>query len=164
MNVIQHVSSAQRTATLTEERTGSDFAKLRYISLVCLRIRCFFHQRRRFLQMVSGYRTHDDTVTQLLNQYNFYFIPVMNPDGYTFSWEEERFWRKSRNVNSFTTCMGTDLNRNYDAYWRGLCLQVVIFDMYVFNNIVSLTMEFCGRSRLNTWPDLVIVREPLLTQ
>ena len=66
--------------------------------------------------MLSTYSTDAD-VTYLLDNYNFYFIPVMNPDGYTYSWEEDRFWRKSRNVNEDSACMGTDLNRNYDQSW-----------------------------------------------
>ena len=71
--------------------------------------------------MIDGFRTFDGMVTSLLNRYNFYFIPVMNPDGYAYSWEQDRFWRKSRNVNSLTNCIGTDLNRNYDAHWGGTC-------------------------------------------
>ena len=83
--------------------------------------------------MVDGYRTNDGTVTSLLNNYNFYFIPVMNPDGYTHSWEEERFWRKSRNINVFSQCRGTDLNRNYNYYWGGLCPKDGILQKKNFN-------------------------------
>ena len=69
--------------------------------------------------MVDGYRTYDGMVTSLLNTYNFYFIPVMNPDGYNYSWTSERLWRKSRTVIDGSLCFGVDLNRNYDAFWGG---------------------------------------------
>ena len=52
-----------------------------------------------------------------MDNYNFFFIPIMNPDGYIYSWEVDRFWRKSRNLNEGSDCMGTDLNRNYDSSW-----------------------------------------------
>ena len=66
--------------------------------------------------MLSNYGSDAD-VTNLLDTYDFYFIPIMNPDGYIFSWDEDRFWRKSRNTNEDSQCLGTDLNRNYDQSW-----------------------------------------------
>ena len=68
------------------------------------------------LQMLNNYGT-DPEVTSLMDTYDFYFIPIMNPDGYVFSWEMDRFWRKSRNTNAGSDCFGTDLNRNYDNSW-----------------------------------------------
>ena len=41
--------------------------------------------------------------------------PVLNPDGYDFSWRYDRLWRKNRNLNGGHRCKGVDLNRNYDA-------------------------------------------------
>ena len=67
-------------------------------------------------QLLTQY-TIDEDVTYLLNTYNFYFLPVYNPDGYIYSWESDREWRKSRNVNEGSECMGTDLNRNFDWSW-----------------------------------------------
>merc|ERR1712150_263863 len=40
-----------------------------------------------------------------------------NPDGYVYTWTNERLWRKNRQPNS-GACVGTDLNRNFDANWR----------------------------------------------
>ncbi|GAA5924302.1 hypothetical protein JCM3775_005650 [Rhodotorula graminis] len=60
---------------------------------------------------------------KLLNNVEFTFIPVVNPDGYVFSWDHDRLWRKSRqpvgssspSSSSATakTCYGIDLNRNW---------------------------------------------------
>ncbi|CAD5120616.1 DgyrCDS9173 [Dimorphilus gyrociliatus] len=55
--------------------------------------------------------------TRLLNTYDWYFVFVMNPDGYVYTWDGDRFWRKSRNPNAGSSCIGTDLNRNYDYRW-----------------------------------------------
>jgi len=43
-------------------------------------------------------------------------VPVANPDGYQFSFDGERLWRKNRRLNADGT-VGVDLNRNYPAFW-----------------------------------------------
>jgi len=53
-----------------------------------------------------------------LEKYDYWFLPVVNPDGYEYSHIEDRLWRKSRSgSSSFYGCVGTDLNRNYDFHW-----------------------------------------------
>ena len=42
---------------------------------------------------------------------------MLNPDGYAFTWDGDRMWRKNRNPNNGSSCKGVDLNRNYDAEW-----------------------------------------------
>lgn len=42
-------------------------------------------------------------------------IPVVNPDGYVYSWEKNRLWRKNR--NPLFDGSGVDLNRNFEAKW-----------------------------------------------
>jgi len=59
----------------------------------------------------------DANVAQLLQTYDFWMIPVANPDGYTYSHTTDRLWRKSRSPNAGSTCIGTDLNRNYNQMW-----------------------------------------------
>ncbi|CAD5116373.1 DgyrCDS5270 [Dimorphilus gyrociliatus] len=61
----------------------------------------------------------DSNAVSLFNKYDFYFVIVMNPDGYVYSWQDftTRFWRKNRSPNVGSSCVGTDLNRNYDANW-----------------------------------------------
>ena len=36
---------------------------------------------------------------------------------YEFSRKSERFWRKNRNTNSGASCLGVDLNRNWNYNW-----------------------------------------------
>jgi len=45
-------------------------------------------------------------------------IPVLNVDGYMFTHSSDRLWRKNRQPNTGSSCIGTDLNRNY-AYQFG---------------------------------------------
>lgn len=40
---------------------------------------------------------------------DWYILPVMNPDGYEFTFRGDRLWRKNRRRH--TLCAGTDLNR-----------------------------------------------------
>jgi len=53
----------------------------------------------------------------ILATYDLYLLPVVNPDGYSFTHTNERLWRKNRRPNTGSTCIGTDLNRNYDQMW-----------------------------------------------
>jgi len=62
-----------------------------------------------------------DAVNRLVNTFEFHLIPISNPDGYSYSWSTEsntRMWRKNRQTNSGSTCIGVDNNRNWDYYWN----------------------------------------------
>ncbi|XP_065339976.1 zinc carboxypeptidase-like [Cloeon dipterum] len=54
----------------------------------------------------------------LLDANDWYFLPVANPDGYVYSWTEDRIWRKTRRPNNDSDCVGTDPNRNFDYKWQ----------------------------------------------
>jgi len=46
-------------------------------------------------------------------------VPILNVDGYEYAWNSERLWRKNREPTDGSSCIGTDLNRNYDEHWGG---------------------------------------------
>ncbi|TPX65629.1 hypothetical protein SpCBS45565_g04996 [Spizellomyces sp. 'palustris'] len=52
----------------------------------------------------------------LLDRAEFIIIPVVNPDGYEYTWTGGRLWRKSRSRNSDGSS-GVDLNRNWPDHW-----------------------------------------------
>lgn len=52
---------------------------------------------------------------ELLDKVDYVFVPVVNPDGYVYTWEEDRLWRKNRRYVNYT-CTGIDLNRVSDFY------------------------------------------------
>ncbi|XP_057230706.1 carboxypeptidase B2 isoform X1 [Malurus melanocephalus] len=66
-------------------------------------------------------RERDQTMTTLLEHFDFYVMPVINVDGYEYTWSHpsNRLWRKSRSSHSNSKCIGTDMNRNFDAHWCG---------------------------------------------
>merc|ERR1712130_687977 len=52
-----------------------------------------------------------------IDNINWYFLPSANPDGYEYSINQDRYWRKNRAPNSGSSCYGTDLNRNWGFHW-----------------------------------------------
>ncbi|XP_042566248.1 carboxypeptidase A6 [Clupea harengus] len=60
---------------------------------------------------------HDSTMRRLMNQLAFYIMPVLNVDGYHYSWTTDRFWRKTRSKNHKYHCRGVDANRNWKVKW-----------------------------------------------
>jgi len=61
----------------------------------------------------------DDAATMaILASCEIFIVPVANPDGYQYSWDAVRLWRKNRRDNGDGT-FGVDLNRNWDFQWGG---------------------------------------------
>jgi len=54
----------------------------------------------------------------LLDNYDFYFVPVANPDGYEYTHTKNRMWRKNRRPMYY--CVGADPNRNFDINFGGV--------------------------------------------
>jgi murein tripeptide amidase MpaA len=69
-------------------------------------------------QLLEDYG-NDPVVTALLDNLVITVLPIFNPDGYDFTWTNNRMWRKTRSPNSGTSCIGTDPNRNWDFHWGG---------------------------------------------
>ncbi|XP_070579140.1 carboxypeptidase A1-like [Ptychodera flava] len=63
-------------------------------------------------KMLEDYGTDPD-VTTLMNRYDFYVLLSLNPDGYEYTWTDNRLWRKTRSPNLNSDCIGTDPNRNW---------------------------------------------------
>jgi murein tripeptide amidase MpaA len=53
-------------------------------------------------------------VETVLTTFSIWIVPIVNPDGYVFSWTDERFWRKNRRDG-----VGVDLNRNWGTAFGG---------------------------------------------
>ncbi|KAF7418990.1 hypothetical protein HZH68_001643 [Vespula germanica] len=51
---------------------------------------------------------------------DYYILPVVNPDGYEYTFTNDRLWRKNRRNYAGSQCAGVDLNRNFGYKWGGL--------------------------------------------
>ncbi|KAK0081614.1 hypothetical protein PV325_011858 [Microctonus aethiopoides] len=56
-------------------------------------------------------------VRKLAEKNDWYIFPIVNPDGFVYSHNKQRLWRKSRKPYS-RFCSGTDLNRNWGYKWN----------------------------------------------
>uniref|UniRef100_A0AAG5DUP9 Zinc carboxypeptidase A 1 n=1 Tax=Anopheles atroparvus TaxID=41427 RepID=A0AAG5DUP9_ANOAO len=56
-------------------------------------------------------------VRYLADNFNWFIFPVVNPDGYRYTFEADRLWRK--NTRPYGLCRGVDLNRNFASDWNG---------------------------------------------
>lgn len=62
--------------------------------------------------LVKGYGKMN-RVTNILDNIELVAVPFVNPDGYVYTWQHDRLWRKNRNKYSGAPCTGVDINRNF---------------------------------------------------
>ena len=78
--------------------------------------------RRLLRWYVDRWRANDTEVKRLLKDTELWFIVVANPDGYQYTFDVERLWRKNLRDNDgdgqTTILDGVDPNRNYPEHWR----------------------------------------------
>ncbi|XP_058832772.1 carboxypeptidase B-like [Topomyia yanbarensis] len=68
------------------------------------------------MYMFHEFVEHSELYTEQLSNTDYVIIPVLNPDGYVYTHEVNRLWRKNRVQNNLL-CAGVDLNRNYPFSW-----------------------------------------------
>uniref|UniRef100_A0AC35U7R5 Peptidase_M14 domain-containing protein n=1 Tax=Rhabditophanes sp. KR3021 TaxID=114890 RepID=A0AC35U7R5_9BILA len=69
-------------------------------------------------QLVTQFNVNNE-ITSALRNYDWYILPVANPDGYQYSMDKDRLWRKTRSMNVTVSkwCVGADANRNWGYRW-----------------------------------------------
>jgi hypothetical protein len=77
--------------------------------------------RRELHYFVDNYGK-DAHVTNLVDTRELWFLPVANPDGYQYTFDTERLWRKNLHDNDgdgqITGADGVDPNRNFPEHWN----------------------------------------------
>ncbi|XP_064641422.1 carboxypeptidase B-like [Lineus longissimus] len=66
-------------------------------------------------KLISGYQSGETRA--FLDKFDWYFLPVVNPDGYVHTHDMNRMWRKNRRPNNHRDCYGVDPNRNFGFHW-----------------------------------------------
>ncbi|WP_053205874.1 M14 family metallopeptidase [Jiangella muralis] len=78
--------------------------------------------RRLLDDLVDGWRANDREVRSLLRRNEYWFVLVANPDGYQYTFDNERLWRKNLRDNdgdgTTTALDGVDPNRNYPEHFQ----------------------------------------------
>lgn len=77
-------------------------------------------------ELVSRNTKHEDPTSRkerhalqhILHTFDLIFVPLLNPDGYAYSWEHKRLWRRNRQPVS-DGCKGIDINLNFDYEFTG---------------------------------------------
>ena len=64
-------------------------------------------------RLVRDYES-DPAIRAFVDTTEAWIVPVVNPDGYQYSWGQDRYWRKNRRGGH-----GVDLNRNFSVAWGG---------------------------------------------
>ncbi|MFO0962367.1 MAG: M14 family zinc carboxypeptidase [Phycisphaerales bacterium] len=120
-------------------------------------------------RLISGAAT-DPRIAAILDNAVVYVIPVVNPDGYEYSWSTDRLWRKNRQPNGDGT-VGTDTNRNWGYQWGGEGASTVpndatyrgtaafsapeaaaLRDFYLARPRIKGSIDFHSYSQLAMWP------------
>ena len=78
--------------------------------------------RRLMNHFIDGWANEDPQIVKLLQSTELWFVLVMNPDGYQYSFDAERLWRKNLRNNdedpAITNADGVDPNRNYPEHFK----------------------------------------------
>jgi hypothetical protein len=78
--------------------------------------------RRLMHWFIDKWRGRDREIRRLLRDVELWFVLVANPDGYQYTFDVERLWRKNLRDNDgdgqISTVDGVDPNRNFDEHWN----------------------------------------------
>src|SRR4051795_12077859 len=78
--------------------------------------------RRLMHYFIDRWRAGDPEIRGLLKSTELWFVISANPDGYQYTFDHERLWRKNLRDNNgdgqITVGDGVDPNRNYDNHWN----------------------------------------------
>ncbi|KAI5302011.1 putative metallocarboxypeptidase ecm14, partial [Ascosphaera pollenicola] len=87
-------------------------------------------------------------VKEMLKEMDFLIVPVMNPDGYEYTWETkgDRLWKKNRGRENEGNgvCRGVDLDRNWGWEWNE-----TMADLLSSNSIIPSAQDATAAAAVN---------------
>jgi len=126
LEVIGHTHQGREIIALKvtkDAKTIADGARpdVLYMSTIHAREWIANEVNRRLLHYFVDNYGKNAEVTNLVNTRALWFMVIANPDGYQYTFDHERLWRKNLRDNDgdgqITNADGVDLNRNYDINW-----------------------------------------------
>jgi hypothetical protein len=106
---------------LTNEKIKEDKPQVLFVGTHHAREWVATEMSMRLIKYLTANYGTDARVTELLDTVEVWIMPVGNPDGYQYTFTNERLWRKNLRDNDgdgqITLADGVDLNRNFDAHW-----------------------------------------------
>uniref|UniRef100_H2Z179 Peptidase M14 domain-containing protein n=1 Tax=Ciona savignyi TaxID=51511 RepID=H2Z179_CIOSA len=115
-----------RKSLLTTSTEGREVNMLSHLDKPIFLIDCGVHAREWISPAFCQYFIHrmlsqygvDQQVSKMMDEMTWKIVPLLNVDGYQYTWTNDRMWRKTRS-NYGTVCTGVDANRNFDINWSG---------------------------------------------
>ena len=106
---------------LTNEKIKGDKPQVLFVATTHAREWISTQVGMRLIKYLLANYGSDARVTNLLDTTEVWVVPVVNPDGYQYTFTNERLWRKNLRDNNgdgqITVGDGVDLNRNFDSHW-----------------------------------------------
>ena len=78
-------------------------------------------------EMLTKYN-QDSSVKKMVDKMDWVIMPSVNPDGYIYTWNGNRMWRRTR--TRYSSCTGADPNRNWNYKWGGVGTSSRCGDIY----------------------------------
>jgi hypothetical protein len=106
---------------LTNEMIHDDKPQVLFVATHHAREWVATEMAMRLIKYLTANYGIDARVTDLLDTVEVWIMPVGNPDGYQYTFTNERLWRKNLRDNDgdreITLADGVDPNRNFDSHW-----------------------------------------------
>ncbi|XP_055602204.1 carboxypeptidase B-like [Uranotaenia lowii] len=105
-----------------QQLSVSRFGKTDKSQRMCVLIDAGIHAREWITISVALYVIHQlverDAINwRCLKNFDWIVVPLLNPDGYQYSREHNKMWRKTRRPLGVSKCFGVDCNRNFNVSW-----------------------------------------------
>ncbi|KAI3396077.1 hypothetical protein diail_494 [Diaporthe ilicicola] len=97
------------------------------------------------LQLINGYEAGNNDTRTVLDTFDFYIVPVVNPDGFVYTQTIDRLWRKNRQPGPGNSmCVGRDINRDWEFAWNpnsgGASADPVLTALYASSETVGIKL------------------------